>query len=333
MRVKVLGGGWYGCHIASTLKNSGYEVELHERADRLFSGASGGNPARLHLGFHYPRSGLTRAACQETHKPFMRKYGFLTKAIPTNIYAVAQDASKVDFRTYVKVLRGEVEFIELEQPQDFGLANVEGALLTGERHILINAVRKFFTATLDGLVRYNSPPADAELDDPAFDWTIDCTFCARVPVRVERYEPCVTGLLEGPIDRAVTIMDGPFPSLYPWDEAEGLCSITSAEWTPIAKVATYAQARELLDNTSSDEVWLRIEEMRSDLRRYWPASWDLYKPRDYRLSIRAMPQSGAAARLVEVEQSSPRTLHVRAGKIDAVFLAEDLIRERLQCLQ
>jgi len=261
----------------------------------------------------------------------MRKYGFLTRAIPTNIYAVAQDASAVDFRTYAKVLRGEVEFIELERPEDFGLANVEGAMLTGERHILINAVRDFFSAHLAEQIRFNAPPADAELDDPQFDWTIDCTFCARVPVRVERYEPCITGLVEGPVDRALTIMDGPFPSLYPWDEAEGLSSITSAHWTPIAKVPTYPEARRILENTTPDEIWLRIEEMRSDLRRYWPASWDLYKPRDYRLSIRAMPQSGAAARLVDVEQSAPRTLHVRAGKIDAVFLAEDLVRERLQC--
>jgi hypothetical protein len=38
------------------------------------------------------------------------------------------------------------------------------------------------------------------------------------------------------MDKAVTIMDGPYPSLYPWDEENGICSLTSAKWTPIAKI-------------------------------------------------------------------------------------------------
>lgn len=329
MRIKILGGGWYGCHLALALHQTQHEVELHERAGALFSGASGGNPARLHLGFHYPRSNITRAACQETHRPFMRKYGFLTRTIPTNIYAIAQDSSSIDFGTYLKILRGELEFVKLEQPADLGLKNLEGAVLTGERHIVIDEVRNYFTAALGGRVIFNAPPAQDELDDPDFDWTIDCTFCARVPVRVERYEPCVTGLLEGPTDRALTVMDGPFPSLYPWNEEQQLSSLTSAHWTPIAKVDSYGAARKILDNTTTEEIWHRIEEMRTDLRHYWPASWDLYKPVGFKLTIRALQQSSAAARLVDIESSSPRTLHVRAGKIDAVFLAEQMVRERL----
>jgi glycerol-3-phosphate dehydrogenase len=64
VKIRVLGGGWYGCHIALALIGDGHEVEIHETRERIFEGASGSIPARLHLGFHYPRSRMTRAACQ-----------------------------------------------------------------------------------------------------------------------------------------------------------------------------------------------------------------------------------------------------------------------------
>src|SRR5690242_2891606 len=61
MKIRVLGGGIYGSHIVLALRDAGHAVELHESASRLFSGASGNQPARLHQGAHYPRSKLTRA--------------------------------------------------------------------------------------------------------------------------------------------------------------------------------------------------------------------------------------------------------------------------------
>lgn len=332
MKIRVLGGGWYGCHIACDLIAAGHEVELWELAERLFSGASGGNPARLHLGFHYPRSRLTRAMCQETHERFMAVYGELTRTIPTNVYAVAADDSLVDFGTYRQVLRGEVEFVTLERPAEIGLEHVEGAILTGERHILINAARAHFEALLGAHVRYGvAQPEPGELQGPGVDWTIDCTFCALDGLRIDRYEPCVTALVKGPTDKAVTIMDGPFPSLYPWDEWHELSSLTSAKWTPLAACASYAEAAARLKSATAAEIDARAEAMRAQLRHFWPASWDLYELSDVKLTIRAMPLSGSAARLVDVVRVGPRNIRIRAGKIDAILHAATLVREVLCC--
>lgn len=327
MKIRVLGGGWYGCHIAAELIADGHVVELHEIAGHLFAGASGSNPARLHLGFHYPRSRLTRAMCQESHARFMRVYGQLTRTIPTNVYAVAAGDSLVDFGTYRQVLKGEVEFVELERPEELGLRNIEGALLTGERHIVIRQARAFYEEKLAGAVRYFMPPLEAIALD--FDWTIDCTFCARDAERIDRYEPCVTGLMRGPTDRAVTIMDGPFPSLYPWDEDAGLSSLTSARYTPLERCATYEDAARVLKQTTPRDLRARCAEMWRQLCDYWPAAAAAYELADMRLGIRAMPLSGAAARLVDVIETGPRTLRIRAGKIDAIFHAADQIREKI----
>jgi hypothetical protein len=329
MRIRILGGGWYGCHLALALLKRGHDVQLHEIADQLFAGASGGNPARLHLGFHYPRSRVTRAMCQDTHRDFMHAYGSLTRTIPVNVYAIAQDYSQVDWGNYKHSLRGEVDFVELEEPGELGLQNVEGAMLTGERHIVIRAARAFFERELRGHVYFHVDHREYTPIPPGFDWTIDCTFCARDAERIDRYEVCVTGLIEaterpGPmgLGMAVTIMDGPFPSIYPWDQEGGLWSITSAKHTPIARAHSYAEARALLDQVSADDARGQVLKMREQIRHYWPYSWEAFRPAGELIRIRAMPLSGADARLVDVVRTGDRTLRIRAGKIDAVMFAE-----------
>jgi hypothetical protein len=326
MKIRVLGGGWYGCHIANHLIKAGHKVTLFEAADKLFAGASGGNPARLHIGPHYPRSSLTRAACRDHHAEFMRTYGFLTRAIRTNLYAIADRDSMVDFGTYVQVLKGEIELIQVD-PKEYGLRNCEGAILCGERHIVIGMARDFFYAAMGEHCEFNAPKL-VDLDSREWDWTIDCTFCARDAENIDRFEPCVTGLLVGPSDTAVTIMDGPFGSIYPWNEDLCMSSITSAKYTPFSKECrTYEAARNVLDSLKAGEVIARVADMRKQMEHYWPDSMNLYHYANAKLSIRAMPRSAADARLVDVVWAGERALRVRAGKIDAIFHAARMVDE------
>ena len=328
MKIRVLGAGFYGCHIALALQRDGHEVEVHEIASRIFAGASGAIPARLHIGCHYPRSRVTRAACLEHHKEFMAEYGFLTRPVPVNIYAIAAGSSLVDFDQYVKTLRGEIQFITLHDPTEYGLKNVEGAIQVNERHIVTDQARGHFEDLLGGIVNLNTSPG--EVDDKRWDWTIDCTFCANDSAGVDRYEPCLVVLLSGPTDRAVTVMDGPFPSLYPWNEDEGLCSLSSALWTPFSKECrTWAEARELISRLTGDEIKTQAENMIASMAAFYPAVMEEYEIADYRISIRAMPLSGADTRLVDVVRVGSRVLRVRAGKIDAIIHAARVIKEMI----
>jgi hypothetical protein len=249
----------------------------------------------------------------------MGRYGFLTRCVPINLYAVAADESLVDFGTFCQILRGEIEFITCHDPREYDLSNVEGAILTGERHIVIREARAFFEAELAGQIT-DHPSAEF-----IADWEIDCTFCARDSENIDRYEACITVLVKGPTDKAVTIMDGPFPSLYPWDEAKGLSSITSAKLTPLAKCSTWEQANAVLQSAQKDEIEARASAMLKQIATYWPSVLDLYEIVDHRLGIRAMPKSAADARLVDIIRTGERSLRVRAGKIDAVIHAEQII--------
>lgn len=326
-RIRVLGGGFYGCHIALMLKQAGHEVELHESRGNIFLGASGSIPARIHQGFHYPRSRMTRAACHEHSEAFMALYGQFTHSIPVNIYAIAKHHSLVDFDQYVGSLKNEVSFVPIHDPAEYGLENVEGALLTGERHIVTNDVADFFRKELDGIIKTNMLPG--EVDSGKWDFTIDCTFCANDSAGVDRYEPCLVPLLEGPTFRAITIMDGPFPSLYPWNEKEGLCSLSSAKWTPFRKdCKTWESANFILSGLSKNEIDAQTDNMIASMAEFYPAVRH-YKVVGHMLSIRAMPLSGADTRLVDVIRIGERTIRVRAGKIDAIIHAGRSIMEMI----
>lgn len=324
MKIKIIGSGWFGCHVALSLLEDGHDVELHEMNSEIFTGASGKIPARLHLGApHYPRSMVTQQACKSHQLDFMEKYGDLTRAVPINIYAVANDHSMVDFGTYHLVLKNQIEILTIHDPEEFGLQNVEGAVMTGERHIVVDRAKRFFEEKLKDVLHFNSN----DIDDTGFDYVVDCTFCANDEYMVDRFEPCLVPLLEGESYKAITIMDGPFPSLYPWNEDKNLLSLSSAKYTPFSKeCSTWKEARTLLDNLSVRDVEKQSEMMIDSMAHFYPHVKD-FKVVDHMLSIRAMPLSAADSRLVHVVKLSDKMIRIRSGKIDAVIEAEREIKK------
>ncbi len=319
MKIRILGSGFYGCHIGKVLSKNGYDIQIHEIKDQIFKGASGSNPARLHAGFHYPRSKETRELSQKNYTRFMVQYGSLTRAVPVNIYAIAKDDSLVDYANYVQSLRSEIEFIEIHDPSEFGLDNVEGAILTGERHILVNKVREYFIDYFKGKIKYNVKPDD--FSDKDFDLTIDCTFCSLGREGVDRYEPCITFVFEGSYDKAVTIMDGKFPSFYSHYE-QNTVSLTSAKYTPLGKCKTTEEAQAILDDLTNNDI-IEIKSSSVDLMsHYYPMFLKEYRCLDHLLAIRALPRSGADGRIYGIIQDG-NTIKLRAGKIDGIFAAGD----------
>jgi len=55
----IVGGGFYGCCLALYLRSISTRVVVLEAGDKLLDRASRVNQARIHTGFHYPRSVLT----------------------------------------------------------------------------------------------------------------------------------------------------------------------------------------------------------------------------------------------------------------------------------
>ncbi|MDF3054668.1 MAG: amino acid oxidase family protein [Gammaproteobacteria bacterium] len=93
----VIGGGFYGSAIAVYLaKQRGlHRILLVEGEPRLLARASYNNQARVHNGYHYPRSFITAFRSRVNLPKFVRDWPQAIKQDFTKLYAIARRNSKV----------------------------------------------------------------------------------------------------------------------------------------------------------------------------------------------------------------------------------------------
>src|SRR5579885_916196 len=86
----VIGGGFFGCSVAEHLARQGDSVVLLEREPELMTRASFNNQARVHQGYHYPRSLLTGLRSRVNFERFAAVYGECIDRSFTKLYAVGR---------------------------------------------------------------------------------------------------------------------------------------------------------------------------------------------------------------------------------------------------
>ncbi len=103
--VVVVGGGFFGCSLASTLAAGGKRVLLLERSGQLLGRASYHNQARVHQGYHYPRSVLTALRSRINFPRFVDAYRPAIVDDFEKVYAIGRRHSKVSagqFRRFME---------------------------------------------------------------------------------------------------------------------------------------------------------------------------------------------------------------------------------------
>ncbi len=100
----VIGGGFYGVAISLYLaKNRKLKkILLVEREPELLNRASFKNQARVHTGYHYPRSLTTGYRSRVNLPRFLRDWPTIIKRDFTNLYAIARTNSKVSSQQFRK---------------------------------------------------------------------------------------------------------------------------------------------------------------------------------------------------------------------------------------
>jgi glycine/D-amino acid oxidase-like deaminating enzyme len=101
----VIGGGFYGARLASMLRRRGLRVLLVEREGSLLARASTRNQARVHNGYHYPRSILTSMRSRLNYRRFLDEYRDCVHTGFTHYYAIARGMSKVTARQFAEFCR------------------------------------------------------------------------------------------------------------------------------------------------------------------------------------------------------------------------------------
>lgn len=140
----IIGGGWYGCHLALTLRKKGYDVTLKEKNSDIFSTLSGQYGIRLHTGLHYPRSEKTRENCRKGFTQFKERYPELVVEHEHAYYGVGiEDAdgnpSKVTPEEFLKVcheLDGIIHWKEVD-PKEAGFEGLHTLVDVEEPSIVL----------------------------------------------------------------------------------------------------------------------------------------------------------------------------------------------------
>lgn len=103
--VAIVGGGFFGCMIALHLRKSFTKVAVLEAGGELLGRASYSNQARVHNGYHYPRSLLTALRSRANYPRFVAEFGDCLDRTFSQYYAVGRDLSKVNARQFAAFFR------------------------------------------------------------------------------------------------------------------------------------------------------------------------------------------------------------------------------------
>src|SRR4030095_15979847 len=91
VKVAVIGGGIFGCTIAVDPARARAKVDPFEGRSDILISAPSGCQARLHRGYHYPRSDSAAIAARDAFFNFMERYPAAIRRL-NHFYAIAPDS-------------------------------------------------------------------------------------------------------------------------------------------------------------------------------------------------------------------------------------------------
>lgn len=254
----IIGAGIYGLYAALKCSTEGQKVIVLEKDDFAFKRATYVNQARVHMGYHYPRSISTAKKSAGYFERFVRDYGFCINSSFSQIYAISSSFSWTNREQFVKFCKDADIYCEEVLPGKYFKDQMcEGAFLTKEYTYDAGILRTFFLEELSKQnvkVVYN---VDIQAISSSVDeyqialrggnaysapFILNATYAATNSIsKMAGYKPfkikyelceiilCETG--EMLKDIGLTVMDGPFFSIMPFGKT-GLHSLTAVTFTP-----------------------------------------------------------------------------------------------------
>lgn len=262
----VIGGGFFGCMTALTLRRRYRRVVLLEQGDDLLLRASYNNQARVHHGYHYPRSLRTALRSRINFPRFVEQFGFCIERSFDKYYAVARQFSKVtarQFRNFFEHIQAPIEPAPAEVRRLFNSDLIEDVfrvteyafdavrlrewlrrrLLDAEVEICLRTEANRIRAYNGGLLLLSAARPEGPMELLARE-VFNCTYAnlnhvlaasglPLIPLQQEWTEMALVKVPEPLARMGVTVMCGPFFSLMPFP-ARGLHSLSHVRYTPHA---------------------------------------------------------------------------------------------------
>jgi monoamine oxidase len=101
-RIAIIGGGFFGMYIAEFFAKQGHDVQLFEKESSFMSRASFNNQARVHNGYHYPRSILTALRSRISFPRFVDEFRDCVDSDFEKYYLISSKLGKVTANQFAK---------------------------------------------------------------------------------------------------------------------------------------------------------------------------------------------------------------------------------------
>lgn len=354
--VIVIGGGLYGCMLALFLRSRADRVLLLEARDTLLSRASYVNQARVHTGFHYPRSFVTARRSLALYRKFCADFRDAVVDDFQMLYAIPKTGSRVSVRRFGKMFQDMDAPIAPATTAETALFNPEtiaGVFRCEEYAFDAIRLRDLVAARMKAAgVRVRTGVTVTSVDTAGTPITlrtstgrtlsapfvIDATYgqlAGRGLVKTAasfKYELAEIALVEppGPLRKTgITVMDGPFFSIMPFP-AENCHSLTHVRYTPhSAWTGTHFPDLGTLPRSH----WLH---MQRDAVRYVPALADIaFKRSLFEVKTVLMRNERDDGRPILMERlgTGQNFITVMGGKIDNIYDLFDALRHEMPGLQ
>ncbi|PCD75783.1 FAD-dependent oxidoreductase [Pseudothioclava arenosa] len=356
----VAGGGFYGCCLALFLRSLGARVLLIERSDGLLTRASQVNQARIHTGFHYPRSALTAVRSKLLSRQFARDFPDAVVDDFRMLYAVARHGSKVSASRFLRFYQEMGAPITPVRPEDARLFEdemIEAVFECQEAAFDWSKLARHLETRLDAagielrfgttVERYQDGPEGvlAQLSDGSeisARYGFNVTYAEinallrRSGLRPAMLRHQVTELVlirppPGMNGAAVTVMDGPFFSSMPYP-ARGCYSLTHVRYTPQLSWMDADAPVSPYDALAAAAKPSKSRFMINDCARYMPCISEaevvdsLFEVKT--LLVQSEVDDG---RPILFHRAGPqaRVISIMGGKIDNIYDLFDLLRREL----
>ncbi len=267
----IIGAGLYGLYAALFCAKRGQSVLVLEQEREPFTRATYVNQARVHLGYHYPRSLSTAMKSAGYFRRFNEDFGFCIHTQFDQVYATSRYFSWTDAVEFKKFCRNaDIPCQDIPVERYFKEDVCDGAFLTTEytydahilRDYLLEELKKYpqVEIRLEQKIRrivkeqdryslYVTGPDGTGSDDKEkrleAPFVLNATYASvnqvldlvegveaeRFKLKYELCEITLVSVEEALKGVGLTVMDGPFFSIMPFGKT-GYHSLTSVTFTP-----------------------------------------------------------------------------------------------------
>ncbi len=351
----VIGGGFYGATIASYLatRRGMARVVLMEREAALMSRASANNQARVHNGYHYPRSFTTAFRSRVNLTRFVADYPDAVVRDFTSIYAIARHNSNVTALQFERFCRHIGAPLKAAPAGFRGLLDerlIEQSYLVEEYAFDHVRLRQRVTTELEraqvtchltcdvralrrepGGVVVDFERECGRLESLSARLVFNCTYSGlnqfggqfpgtKLKLKHEATEIALVQVLPELREVGVTVMDGAFFSMMPFP-SRNLHSLSHVRYTP---------HEHWLDQPGEDprqrlhapERQTRVDRMLRDAARYMPAVRQAtYQGSLFEVKTVLVKNEGDDGRPILFERHSalPACYSILGGKLDNIY--------------